>query len=58
MCQIVRNQLLSQKYLHLLVSESSLAPYMKRDDLPGVSAVVELVDVDRKNWLAYSEKTR
>ncbi|HVL15129.1 MAG TPA: hypothetical protein VM529_21335, partial [Gemmata sp.] len=41
-----------------VVSASSLVPYLRRDWLESVPAVVDLVDVDSQKWLDFAAASR
>lgn len=41
-----------------LASASSLVPYLRQDELRGVPAVIDLVDVDSQKWLDYAAAGR
>ena len=42
----------------VLASASSLAPYLRLEELRGVPAVVDVMDVDSQKWLDYAERSR
>jgi sugar transferase (PEP-CTERM/EpsH1 system associated) len=41
-----------------LASSSGVAPYLRMEELRGVPAVVDVVDVDSEKWFEYAEGTR
>jgi polysaccharide biosynthesis protein PslH len=51
---LVRRWVGETEYHVALASASSLAPYLRRKELEGVPAVVDLVDVDSQKWLDYA----
>ena len=46
------------RYRAALASASSLAPYLRLPTLRGLTAVVDLVDVDSQKWLEYAASER
>lgn len=46
------------RFAAALASASSLVPYLRLDELRGVPAVVDLVDVDSQKWLDYAAASR
>jgi sugar transferase (PEP-CTERM/EpsH1 system associated) len=50
----IRSWTAQRRFRAVVASASSLVPYLRRDGLEKVDAVVDLVDVDSQKWLDYA----
>jgi polysaccharide biosynthesis protein PslH len=58
MRRLLRRWARATRYDAVLASASSLAPYLRLEELRGVTAVVDFVDVDSQKWLDYARTAR
>ena len=56
--QVIRAWTRDTAYHSVLVSASSLVPYLRMPELQEVRAIVDLVDVDSQKWLDYASVSR
>ncbi len=55
---VVREWATTTRFDSVLLSASSMVPYLQMSELRGVPAVIDLVDVDSEKWLAYAAEDR
>jgi sugar transferase (PEP-CTERM/EpsH1 system associated) len=58
MVRLLREWTSEVPFVAALASASSMVPYLRRRELGGVPAVVDLVDVDSQKWFDYSAASR
>src|SRR5262245_6862992 len=56
--RVIREWTSQRPFRTAVVSASSLVPYLRREGLQRVPAVVDLVDVDSQKWLDYAAASR
>ncbi len=58
LCGLLRRWARETRYHAILVSASSLVPYLRLAELARMPAVVDFVDVDSQKWLDYADASR
>ena len=58
LCGLLRRWAGEARYHAILVSASSLVPYLRLVEFAGTPAVVDFVDVDSQKWLDYAGASR
>jgi sugar transferase (PEP-CTERM/EpsH1 system associated) len=56
--RIIREWTAETPFAAVLASSSAMVPYLRRRELAGVPALVDLVDVDSQKWFDYAAATR
>jgi sugar transferase (PEP-CTERM/EpsH1 system associated) len=56
--RVIRRWTIETRFRAAVASASSLAPYLRRDGLEAVPAVLDLMDVDSQKWLDFAAASR